>query len=422
MPLGILYVSAYLKAAGVANVFTLNLNHCDGTEKDALSQHFDKYAIDIVGTGGLSGEFIDVERIIRLSKEIRPQITTLVGGGIITSAPETAMQAIPQADFGVTGEGEATVVELIAALSGNTPVNQVSGLIFRNAGEYVVTPPRKETVDLDALPFPDYEGFNYREYLETNPDVSDDGKVYTQVSVIGGRSCKYNCTFCFHPSGSRYRQRSLDSIFAEIDYLLANYDVTYIALREELFATDNRRVAEFCRRMENYSFDWSIQLRIDSINRQLIDTLKNTRCRYVFVGIESVHDSVLKSMRKGITQKQIETALAMLAEAGICSRSGIIFGDRTENLETAMWTYNWYQENKHRYRMFIDMIIAFPGSKLYTDACREGIISNPVQFLKDGCPIVNISRLSDVEFMQLVNLVEKNNSRKYNVKQYKDEK
>lgn len=82
--------------------------------------------------------------------------------------------------------------------------------------------------------------------------MSDEGKKYSQVSVIGGRSCKYNCTFCFHPSGTTYRQRSLDSIFAEIDYLIEHYEISYIALREELFATDNRRVADFCKRMEKY--------------------------------------------------------------------------------------------------------------------------------------------------------------------------
>lgn len=159
---------------------------------------------------------------------------------------------------------------------------------------------------------PDYEGFDYGEYLKNNPDMSDEGKRYSQVSVIGGRSCKYNCTFCFHPSGTRYRQRSLDSIFSEIDWLVSHYNISYIALREELFATDNERVREFCRRVAVYDFDWSIQLRIDNVNQELVDLLKETRCRYIFVGVESAVDSILKSMHKGITVAKIEEALEML--------------------------------------------------------------------------------------------------------------
>ena len=68
--------------------------------------------------------------------------------------------------------------------------------------------------------------------------------------------------------------------------------------------------------------------------------------------------------------------------------------------------------------MFADMIIAFPGSTLYRRACRDGIIPDPVQFLRDGCPIVNVSAMTHDEFMQVVRLIEQNNGRKYNVKFY----
>ena len=328
------------------------------------------------------------------------------------------MQAMPDVDFGIIGEGEQTSVELIDAIARKLDLTSVNGIIYRCENGLRITNRRVEIDNLDTLPFPDYEGFNYAEYLRLNPDLSDEGKKYSQVSVIGGRSCKYNCTFCFHPSGSKYRQRSLDSIFSEIDYLVRNYDISYIALREELFATDNERVRQFCERVRVYDFDWSIQLRIDSINKELVDLLKNTRCRYLFVGVESADDRVLKSMRKGITLAQIERALDMLRDAGLNSRSGVIFGDEVETFESAMFTLNWFKKNYTKYRMFVDMIIAFPGSALYKRACESGVIPNPVEFLKDGCPIVNVSKMNDKEFVDLVTIIEKMNYRKYNVKFY----
>lgn len=420
MPLGILYVSAYVKRAEVANVYTLNLNHVEGEEYEILNSYITGYQINVVGVGGLSGEYIDISRMVRLVKCINQEIYVVVGGGIMTADPETTMKAIPDVDFGVIGEGELTMAELLVALGTGEHVEQVDGLIIRKGKRLLMTRKRIEIVDLDSLPFPDYEGFNYREYLKNNPDISDEGKKYSQVSVIGGRSCKYNCTFCFHPSGTTYRQRSLDSIFAEINYLVEHYDISYIALREELFATDNRRVADFCRRMEKYDFDWSIQLRIDSINKELVDLLKGTRCRYVFVGVESADNEVLKSMRKGITLEQIEKALDMLSDAGLNTRSGIIFGDTAETYDTAMFTLDWFRKNCNRYRMFVDMIIAFPGSVLYKRACRSGIIPDPVKFLQDGCPIVNVSRMDNRQFTDLVHQIEKMNYRKYNVKYYNE--
>lgn len=416
MPLGTLYVSSYLKQAQNANVWTLNLNHKEGEEEKILSNYICQYDIDIFGVGGLSGEYIDIARMIRYAKKAKPEIKIIVGGGIMTADPKATMQAMPEVDYGIIGEGEITIAELVNNLTNNYPVNLIDGLIFPESGKYTITPQRKEIVNLDELPFPDYEGFDYGTYLKENFDTSDEGKKYSQVSVIGGRSCKYNCTFCFHPSGSTYRQRSLDSIFSEIDYLVSNYNISYIALREELFATDNLRVKEFCKRVESYNFDWSIQLRIDNVNKELVELLKNTRCRYVFVGVESASDEVLRSMRKGITLDQIEEALTLLKDAGLNSRSGVIFGDSVETWETAMLSLKWFKDNCDNFRMFVDMIIAFPGSTLYKRACQSGVIPDPVKFLKDGCPIINLSKMTNQEFCNLIVEIEKCNHRKYNVK------
>lgn len=418
MPMGILYVSAYVKHSRVADVYTLNLNHVMGEEYDIIESEIRNHNIDFVGIGGLSGEYKDLARIVAYVRKISVNIIIQVGGGIMTADPEVTMLAMPEVNVGIIGEGELTSVELIEALRDGKDLSTVDGLIYRTTNGLRTTKPRKEIEDLDSLPFPDYEGFCYGEYLRNNPDISDEGKRYSQVSVIGGRSCKYNCTFCFHPSGSKYRQRSIDSIFSEIDWLVSHYNITYLALREELFATDNERVRDFCNRMEKYDFDWSIQLRIDNVNQELVNMLKNTRCRYIFIGVESAVNSILKSMHKGITVEHIEKALEMLHEAGLNSRSGVIMGDTMETEDTANQTIEWFMKHKDKYRMFLDMIIAFPGSIIYKRACREGKIPDRIKFLKDGCPIINLTNMPEEQFLEMMNRVEKFNYRKYNYKKY----
>lgn len=415
MPIGILAVSSYLKRADVANVFTLNLNHESGAERDVLRDTLVGNDIQMLGIGGLSGEYRDIKRIVSYARDIKPELKIMAGGGIMTADPEAAMEALEEADYGEIGEGEITTVELVRALSdGSVNFENISGLIFRRDGVLVRNAPRAEIMDLDSLPMPDYEGFRYGDYLKDNPDLSDVAKKYSQVSVVGGRSCKFNCTFCFHPSGTRYRQRSLDSIFKEIDYLVSHYEINYIALREELFATDNARVADFSRRVAKYDFDWSIQLRIDNVNEELVSILKGTRCRYLFVGVESAVDEVLKSMRKGITLERIDKALRMLKDAGLTARSGVILGDTVETYEYALRTIDWYLKNREEYHLYVDMIIAFPGSVLYRRACENGVIPDRARFLKDGCPIVNVSRMSKEEFERLLGIVSRINGRVYN--------
>lgn len=412
MPLGILYVSSFLKEAGV-EVYTLNLNHHKGDERDILRDYVCRYKIQSIGVGGLSGEYTDLHRITIWVREDFPSVKIIVGGGIMTADPKNTMKAFPEADYGIVGEGEYILLELLQNLQCSNK-QHINGIIYRNGNKLIQTARRQEIADLDSLPIPDYEGFNYDEYLSENPDLSDEGKKYSQVSVIGGRSCKYNCTFCFHPSGTTYRQRSLDSIFHEIDYLVSHYSISYIALREELFATDNERVREFCNRVQQYNFDWSVQLRIDNINDELIEMLRGTRCRYIFVGVESACNEILKSMHKKITIEQIEEALYKLKRAGLNFRTGLILGDSEDNWDTVHRSIDWFYAH-HDYRMYVDMIVAFPGSRLYQRAITDGKIDNPVRFLQQNCPIVNVSKLTDEEYLQLVHEVEQINHRTYNV-------
>ena len=421
MPLGILYVSAALKASGVANVFTVNLNHQEDSDEEVLGRIIKENDIQIVGSGGISGQFIEVSPLMKLLKKIAPQLTTIVGGGMITADAIPAMEAFEGcADYGVIGEGEKTIVELVQAIYHNKAKNEIKGIIYKDGKEWVVTKRREDEMDLDSLPLPDYAGFDYDKYLATNGEV-EDGVKYSPVAIIGGRSCKYNCTFCFHPSGSKYCQRSLDSIFSEIDYLVNHYEVNYIALREELFASDEQRVLDFCKRIKDYPLVWSIQLRVDSVSELMVEALKNSNCRYVFLGIESADNRILKSMRKNITIEQVEYALDLTIKAGLDTRSTIILGDEVETMESAYRTINWWLEHKKYSSIVIDMIIAFPGSTLYKNARKNGRIPDPIRFLQEGCPIINLStEMSDAEYDKLVQDISRYNCMQYSVRNYKE--
>ncbi len=407
MPLGILYVSSALKESGVCNVFTLNLNHQEEDDRIVLERIIKENNIDIVGSTGISGQFIEVYPLFKLIKQIKPDIITLIGGGMVTADPIPVMEAFEGlADYGAIGEGEVTDAELIHALAQGIDPATVKGLIFKRDGEWLITERRPDTMDLDSIALPDFKGFDYDKYLETNGEIVD-GVKFSPVAIVGGRSCKYNCTFCFHPSGSRYRQRSLDSIFSEIDYLLANYKVNYIALREELFASDEQRVLDFCERIKDYPLLWSIQLRVDSVTPNMVKVLKESNCRYVFLGIESADNEILKSMRKKITIEQVEYALDLTINAGLDTRSTIILGDAIESPESARRTIDWWKAHKHRSAIDIGMIIAFPGSTLYKQARKNGRIPDPVKFLHDGCPIINLSsRMTNEEYVSLAKEIE----------------
>lgn len=400
-PLGIAYISAVLKKANF-NVFTLNLNHREGKIFDIIQKEIKDNNINVIATGGLSFQYATIHEVIESAKKADNKITTIVGGGIITSDPEPAMTALEYADYGILGEGEITISELCKALESDKDYERVDGLIYKLNGKYKRTKSREEIKDLDSIPWPDYKGFELDKYLMTSPSISGINQKNT-VFMIASRSCPYNCTFCFHTVGQKYRQRSLDKFFEELDYLIKEYKIDFVCLADELFSVNPERVKEFCKRITPYKIKWWAQFRVDHItkNPELLPVLKAAGCKVMSFGLESADNTILKSMKKNTTIEQAEEALKLVYESGISPEGCFIFGDLEETWETANNTLRWWHEHS-QYKITLNLITIYPGTPLYFNARARGLIKDRVQFLKNGCPQVNVSKLNDKEFSLLV--------------------
>jgi len=117
-PIGIAYVSSYLKAHGVS-VYNVNLNLEDDDIEAVLRRYIEQYCIDIMGTGELVVNYKKLQEIVRIGRKIKPEMKIWIGGGLVTNSPYEAMKLIPEADYGMIGEGERTSLELVKALVNN---------------------------------------------------------------------------------------------------------------------------------------------------------------------------------------------------------------------------------------------------------------------------------------------------------------
>jgi len=399
-PLGVAYVSSSMKKAGF-NVFTLNLNHCEGEVFEIINKAIKELDIQVVATGGLSPQYHLVKSVIESAKKIDKGIVTVVGGGIISSDPEIAIEALEFVDFGIIGEGEVTMCELAHCLEDSGDFTQVDGIIFKHGSGFKKTNPRKDIENISAIAWPDYEGFDIKKYLEA-PSAGFAGINKSRlICMLGSRSCPFNCTFCCHTIGKKFRRRCLDDFFAELDYLVSHYKIEYLSLADEVFAPDLASAKEFCQRIKKYNISWYADFRIDKVWPELLPLLKESGLEVMFFGIESADNRILKSMRKGITIEQIEKALKMVYEAGIAGYGCFIFGDIAETVQTAQNTLDWWKRHRD-YAVHLTLVKPFPGSYIYEYACKNGMIKDRIQYLKDGCPQVNISKMSDDEFAGIV--------------------
>lgn len=398
-PLGISYISSSLKKAGF-NVFTVNLNHDNRPIKDIINEAILKFKIDIIGTGGISIQYNSLYEILKYIKEINPNMTTIVGGGIITADPEVAMDALEFADIGVIGEGEITICKLMSALENKSDLANVDGLIFKQNDKYIITSSREEIKDLDSIPYPDYEGFELEKYLELPPPDVNNLHEKRLAFILGSRACPFNCTFCFHTVGRKYRQRSIKSITDELDYLADKYNIGFVFMADELFGKQKERLKQFCEYMKKKGLYWRGSFRVDDIDEPTVEMLKNGNCAIIGLGLESADNRILKSMKKYITIEQIEKALKLIYDAKVPFSGNFIFGDINETVETAQNTLDWW--NKHpEYSLNLWPIVTYPGSYLYKYACENNIIKDKVKFLKDGCPAINVSKLNTSEMSWL---------------------
>lgn len=399
-PLGIAYISSSMKKAGF-NVFTLNLNHCEGDIYEIIKDKIKENNINVVATGGLSPQYHLVKSVIEAAKKTNKKIITVVGGGIISAEADVAMEALKYADFGVIGEGELSMCELAKAMEDSEDYSKIDGIIFKQKSKYIKTKVRQDIQDINNIPWPDYDGFDIKKYLDVPPAGHAGLSKGRAVCMLGSRSCPYLCTFCFHTNGFKYRKRSLDDFFAELDYLVNNYNIEYISMADELFAPDLERVKEFCTRIKKYGIRWHADFRIDRITPEMLTILKDSGLDVMFFGLESADNNILKSMHKDNTIENTERVLKMVYDSGIPMYGCFIFGDIEETVETANKTLKWWREHPE-YFIHLTLIRPYPGTFIYKYARKNGIIKDPIKYLKDGCPQLNISKLNDDEFSDIV--------------------
>jgi anaerobic magnesium-protoporphyrin IX monomethyl ester cyclase len=403
-PIGLASVYAFIKRNGVS-VSCLNLCHERGTTQELLEREFANRPVDIVCTGGMSTGWLLIKDILESAKRISGDIITVVGGPIVTADPNLALEQLP-IDYGVIGEGEYTLQELLEILKKSEQPDSVRGLAFRNSeGRVVVTEKRGEIKDLNTLPIPELDDFGFREtlgnfkYAQQLPIVESFDEVRF-AEIIGSRSCPFSCTFCYHPLGNKYRQRSLDHLFSEIDYLHHNFGVNLIGFSDDLFSTDQKRLLALAERIKPYKIKWYACFRVNDVRSEVMEQLAASGLIFAAFGIESMNDEVLKSMKKLTTSANIVKALDICHQAGVGCGGNIILGDIADTAETVNESITWWKNNPAR-NVSLGFIKAIPDAEIYRYALVKGIIRNKLAHARN-LPLLNLSKLTNKQYYDLV--------------------
>ena len=133
LPTGGLYVVAALEQAGYTVDFRDYQLHAvdDPYHPDALLQYFETCDSPVLGLGLMIDMLPLTLRAVAMYKARHPDVTVVLGGPGPSNLTDDILGKYPDVDVIVSGEGELTAAELVAALQDSTPLNNVGGLSFR---------------------------------------------------------------------------------------------------------------------------------------------------------------------------------------------------------------------------------------------------------------------------------------------------
>ncbi len=367
-PLGLGYLAASLQRAGYG------VEILDGSFSTRESV-VDRIASAKPAVVGFYCMMTMEKAALSLAKEIKKDCGAVVAGGPYPSAdPELFLDTF---DYVVIGEAERTLPELAEALGRGDRPRAVDGLAFLENGLVCRTNPRNRIRELDGLTFPARELFDnqgYRTYWKNNYG-------YTTTSMITTRGCPFTCGFCSKPVfGNAIYERSAGNVVDEIEQISRlGYDRIWMA--DDCFTLNEKRTGEICRDIvaRGLKVEWECLSRVDSIQPDVLDLMREAGCARLFFGLESGDDSVLKTMRKSATFAEGRAAVELAGSHGLSSGGFFILGYPGETNETLLKTVNRSSALPLDYLSYT-VPYPLPGTDLYDkvkDKLKVGAWTSP---------------------------------------------
>jgi radical SAM superfamily enzyme YgiQ (UPF0313 family) len=284
--------------------------------------------------------------------------------------PELTMRN-PVFDFGIEGEAEIAMPNLLDAISGNGSAREIGGVLFREGDEVVRTGPA-DVMQINDIPLPLRDVLPNDRYF----DMTTESRHVS--SIMTARGCPYKCSFCErYIRGGHYRMRSADSVVTEIEDLVSRYGCSEVVIYDDTFTANKKRTAEICERIleRGLTFQWDCRTRVDCVEPELLALMARAGCSRISFGVESASEDVRGVFRKKITIEQVEQAFEWTRAAGIRILGYFMLGAPGETRESIEKTLALSVQLNPDFAYY-SVVVPYPGTDLYDDALEKGLLKS----------------------------------------------
>lgn len=366
-PLGLAYVDSALRSAGHTTRWVDFHIH-----RPALPEILAEFQPDYIGISLRNIDDVQIRKqetffngLGPLCREIRSQARCpiILGGSGFSIFPEPLLE-MSGADYGIHGEGESSLLELLAALESNAVFGAIPGLVFRRKDRIVVNPLRSHAAsEWPEPPTRPQEVMDF--YLRTN----------AMLNVQTQRGCAFHCCYCTYPvlEGRTYRRRTPAAVADEFQ-ALERAGARYVFIVDSVFNSSPEHVAGICEALafKNLKLRWGCFLRPKGLTRDLMRLMARAGLAHIEFGTDSFCDSVLDAYGKRFTFEDVYESSELARHENVDYCHFLICGGPGETEATLEEGFANAQRLQNAVIMALAGMRVYPGTPLFEHAAREG--------------------------------------------------
>lgn len=393
-PIGLAYIAAAVREAG----HRVTLIDATGEAMDQIEPMYQRPDIlvqgltpeqinaripedvDVVAIGcSFSSLWLVSRDILELVSRSKPGMPLIMGGEHPSALPELVLET-SAADACVIGEGDETIVELLAAIEHGTPLEAVAGLVFRDGSRIVRTQPRKRMMKIDHLPLPAWDLFPMEEYISRKQNSGlYQGRA---MPLLATRGCPYRCTFCSSASmwGNKYAMRDPVKVVDEMQLYIRRYGATDFHLQDLTAIVNRQWILKFCNELirRNMKIVWQLPsgTRCEAIDDEVCAKLAATGCKNLTFAPESGSETIRQAVRKQVNMDKTMASIRAALRHKLGLDCFIVIGVPQETRQTLRETLRFVRQLAWIgvQDVGISMFVPYPGSELFGQLASAGKI------------------------------------------------
>ena len=291
--------------------------------------------VEVIGEScGFSNDWLYVHPLLSELNERFPKCPIVVGGEHVSADYARILTSCPFITACILGEGEQTLVELMAAFSEDRPLAEgkalakVRGLAYLDGTGVRKTGARPRMAELDTLAWPAWDLLPLEKYLDRGYGMAVQGQ--RSMPMLATRGCPHRCTFCSVPNmwNSEWHCRNPQDIAAEAESYKIRYGITHLEFYDMSPLVRKDWLEAFCQALGKLQLSWNFPsgLRAELLDEQLLSAMKNSGCYKLTLALETSSARLNRELKKHSSPSVLRRVIREACRQKLITKVNLIFG------------------------------------------------------------------------------------------------